>query len=388
MLHDDFSYILSLLGEEDKVAWQKAMSPPIYQTGNFSYSSFAEFRDAIREERKNSLYTRGLNPTVRLLEQKLAALQGTEDALCFGSGSAAIASAVVAFCRKGDHVICMNFAYSWTQKLLKNLLSRYGVEADFVNGTNTPEVVNAFRSDTRMLILESPNSFLFELQDVMVLCREAKSRGVMVLCDNSYAGPMNRFPVEAGADLIAHSATKYISGHSDTVAGVLCGSKALLDVVFADPYMTLGAALSPFNAWLLLRGLRTLEIRVERTGKSALTIAGWLETRPEVERVYHPWLESHPQHNLALQQMDRPMGMFSVVLRNKSNNYIERFCNALRIFQMAVSWGGYESLVFPSALFDPNPFPDGLIRVSIGLENPELLKEDLATALRLAESQA
>jgi cystathionine beta-lyase/cystathionine gamma-synthase len=380
MLNDDFSYILSQLGEEDKSVWQGAMSPPIYQTGNFSYSSFAAFRDAIREERKNCLYSRGLNPTVRLLEQKLAALQGTEDALCFGSGSAAIAAAVIAFCKQGDHVVCVNFSYSWTQKLLRNLLSRYGVSSDFVNGSESSTVENAIRNDTRMLILESPNSFLFELQDLRALCQSAKSRGVMVLCDNSYAGPMNRFPAEIGVDLIAHSATKYISGHSDTIAGVLCGNKALLDVVFADPYMTLGAALSPFNAWLLLRGLRTLELRVDRSGNSALAIASWLQKRPEVKRVNYPWLVNHKQRELAIQQLGRPMGMFSFELKSGEARYVEEFCNSLSIFQMAVSWGGYESLVFPSALFDPNPFPEGLIRMSIGLENPDLLKEDLEKA--------
>jgi cystathionine beta-lyase/cystathionine gamma-synthase len=381
-MKDEIYSILSLLGEEDKTAWQRAMSPPIYQTSNFRYESFEAFEKAIQKERENSLYTRGQNPTVRLLEQKLAALQGTEDAICFASGSGAIAAAVICFCKAGDHIVIIKNSYSWTQKLVVNLLSRFGVSHTFVDGRNTNGVKSAFNENTRMLILESPTSFMFELQDVKALTEFAHSQKCKVMADNSYASPLSQFPAICGVDLITHSATKYISGHSDAVAGVICASKTDCDEIFKGPYMTLGAALSPFDAWLLIRGLRTLPLRIERVGQTAKELAEKLASMDEIKMVHYPHLPSHPQYQLAKEQIPMPLGMFSIELKDDSKQAVIRFCNQLRLFQMAVSWGSYESLVFPSALFETNPFPPGTIRFSVGIEPAAELYADIVQALR------
>lgn len=383
-MNDDIYTIISLLGEEDKSMWQNAMSPPIYQTSNFAYRSFEEFELAIKAERENSLYTRGVNPTVRLLEEKLAALQGTEDAICFASGSGGIAAAVITFCKAGDHIVIVKNSYSWTQKLLVNLLSRFGVSHTFVDGRNNDEVLQAFQPNTCMLIVESPTSFCFELQDIKYLTAQAHQRNCLVLADNSYASPLSRYPAECGVDLIAHSATKYISGHSDAVAGVICAKKKLCDEIFKGPYMTLGAALSPMDAWLLIRGLRTLPLRVKRCGETANELVNELSKYSDFMRVIYPHHPSHPQYLLAMEQMEQKMGMFSIDLFSASRDQIVRFINALEVFQMAVSWGSYESLVFPSALFEHNAFPPGTIRFSVGIEPVDVLYGDILKALKIS----
>lgn len=386
----DIDWILNHLGEE-RGHYFNAVAPPVLQSSIFCFDTVAAMRARAHDEYGEHFYTRGNNPTVEILRKKIAALEGSEDCLMFSSGAAAISAAVVASVSAGEHVVCVQKPYSWTHKLLTQLLPRFGVRVTFVDGADVANIEAALEPSTRLIVLESPNSLTFELQDLAAVAKLVRERGVRTLCDNSYASPLNQSPIALGIDLVAHSATKYLNGHSDVVAGALCGATAILRQVFKGPLMTFGAALSPHDAWLLLRGLRTLRLRIERCGASALKIAQWLERHPKVERVWYPHLASHPQHELARRQMCAPSGLLSFAPRCEDVSGVDRLCDALRRFLISVSWGGYESLVCPSAAFLPadtrlapkpaGQVPANLIRLSIGLEDPQVLIADLEQAL-------
>ena len=381
----DLSHILTHLGEERGLGYD-AVVPPIVQSGNFTYATVAAMRATVQREMERPLYTRGFNPTVGMLREKLAALEHAEDALVFSSGSAAIAAAVMSFVKAGDHIVCVEKPYSWTKKLLVELLERFHVTHTFVDGTDAENYRRAIRPNTTFFILESPNSLTFELQDLAAVAGIAKEHGILTLCDNSFNSPLFQNPIDLGIDLVAHSGTKYLNGHSDVVAGVLAGSAAHIRQVMSREFMTLGAVPSPHDAWLLMRGLRTLELRVNRSADNAERVARYLEGHPKVKRVYWPGLESHPQHALALRQMKRVAGLMSIELDAPDEASVERFCNSLQRFLIAVSWGGYESLQWPvCALKGPSGYytelPFTMIRLYIGIEDADALVSDLEQGL-------
>ncbi len=384
-MSDDLSFILTHLGE-DRTHGFDAVVPPIVQSGNFTYPTVAAMRAVVQQEFDRPLYTRGFNPTVAMLRKKIAALEGAEDALVFSSGSAAIASAVISFTKAGDHIVCVHKPYSWTKKLLMELLPRFGVEHTFVDGTDAENYRAAIRPNTTFFILESPNSLTFELQDIAAVCAIAKEHGIITLCDNSYCSPLFQQPIALGADLVAHSATKYLNGHSDVVAGALAGSHMHIRQVMAKEFMTLGACPSPHDAWLLMRGLRTLPLRMDRSADNAERVARFLEAHPKVKQVHWPGLESHPQHALARKQMKRVAGLMSIELDAPDVAAVERFCDNLKTFLIAVSWGGYESLQWPvCALQGPSGYytdlPFTMVRLYVGLEDPTALIADLEQGL-------
>ncbi|HRD51621.1 MAG TPA: aminotransferase class I/II-fold pyridoxal phosphate-dependent enzyme [Flavobacteriales bacterium] len=382
---DDLSFILTHLGEERERGYD-AVVPPIVQSGNFTYPTVAAMRAVVQQEFDRPLYTRGYNPTVAILGKKIAALEHAEHALVFSSGSAAIAAAVIAHVKAGDHIVCVQKPYSWTRKLLAELLSRFGVEHTFVDGTDAENYRKAIKPNTTFFILESPSSLTFELQDIAAVCAIAKEHGIVTLCDNSFNSPLFQNPILLGADMVAHSATKYLNGHSDVVAGVLAGSAERMRAVMAHEFMTLGAAPSPHDAWLLMRGLRTLPLRVERSADNAEKVARFLEAHPKVKQVHWPGLPSHPQHALARKQMKRVAGLMSIELVAPDVAAVERFCDALKTFLIAVSWGGYESLQWPvCALQGPSGYytdlPFTMVRLYIGLEDADALISDLEQGL-------
>ncbi|HEX7814149.1 PLP-dependent aspartate aminotransferase family protein [Dyella sp.] len=384
----DIDWIINHLGE-DRDRYHGAVAPPLLQSSIFAFPDVASMREAAADEFNAAIYTRGNNPTVSMLRTKLAALEGAADALVFASGAGAMAAGVIACVAAGDHVICVQHAYSWTRRLLDTLLRTLGISVDFVDGRSLDAIEQAIGPSTRLIVLESPTSLTFELQDLAAIAAMARQRGILTLCDNSYASPLGQSPLALGIDLVMHSATKYLNGHSDVMAGVLCGSHESMRMVFEGPLMTLGAVISPHDAWLMLRGLRTLPLRMERSAASALQVAQWLEQHPRVARVHHPHLPSHPQHELALRQMHAASGVMSIVLDVPDVPSVERFCNALRRFLLSVSWGGYESLAWPMACALPGTarvdtsasLPASLVRLSIGLEDPRVLIADLAQAL-------
>jgi len=380
------SEIINLYGE-DRELYFNSVAPPLIQSSNFAFNTVEELRESLKKEDEIAFYTRGVNPTTDILRKKMAALEHTEDSLIFASGSAAIAAAVMVNLRQGDHVVCVQKPYSWTKKLLEDLLSRFGIKATFVDGTRHVNYERSILPNTRMFFLESPNSWTFELQDIQAVVNIARANGIITLIDNSYASPVNQTPADYGVDIVLHSASKYISGHSDTVAGILCASGRMTNRIFESEFMTLGGIISPFNSWLLLRGLRTLPIRMDRIAETTLRVVRFLDQHPEVEKINYPFLESHPQYDLACRQMKKGGGQFSVELKSKDPKKIEKFCNSLRAFLLACSWGGHESLVFPAIVlvdsqnYHKGGLPINMIRFYIGLEEADYLIADLANAL-------
>ncbi|MCU0438633.1 MAG: aminotransferase class I/II-fold pyridoxal phosphate-dependent enzyme [Raineya sp.] len=387
----DISYIINELGEEREL-YMNSVAPPIFQTSMTCFPTVDAMRASLFKESETPFYTRGNNPTTDILRKKLAALEESEDCLVFGSGSAAVAAAVLSCIGSGDHIICVQKPYSWTNKLLNIWLKRFDISVTMVDGTDASNFEKAIQSNTKVLFLESPNSFTFEIQDIEVIAQIAKKHNLTSIIDNSYATPLNQKPITMGIDMAVHSGTKYLGGHSDSVAGVLCGSKAHLKKIFEGEFMTLGGILSPFNAWLLLRGLRTLPIRMERVAQTTPKIIDFLANHSKVKKIYYPFHTSHPQYELAKRQMKSPTGQFSIEIDAKDIEEVELFCNSLKRFLMAASWGSYESLIFPACTlygsenYSSAPFHWSLIRFYIGLEEADVLIEDLQQAFEKISS--
>jgi cystathionine beta-lyase len=385
MKENSISYILHHMNEDDNPFG--AVSPPIYQTSIFSFKSFADFREALNDEVNHSLYTRGNNPTVVLAEEKLAALEGAGRAKLLSSGSSAISHAIMAFVRAGDHVVCVRDCYSWCADLLENYLPRFGVNHTFVDGTDTGELIAAIKPETKVIYLESPTTLTFKIQDLEEIAAEAKKRGIKTITDNTWATPIFCNPLKIGIGIVVHSGSKYLGGSSDIIAGAAVGSKEDIDLIQKQEFMQLGTVPDPFMAWLLLRGLRTLHVRLKSHYETTLRAASFLEKHPRVESVLYPMLPSHPQYERAQKLFRGGSGLFSFRLRTKKLADAVRFTDSLKLFKRAVSWGGYESLVFPNAAkyredkdIPPERLP--LIRLHIGLEQSDDLIEDLDNALR------
>ena len=355
--------------------------PPVFQNSLFAFATTAEFEAAMHSGDR-PVYTRIGNPTVRVFEEKLAALEGTEDALAFASGNAAMAAVLFSFLKAGDRVVAATPVYAGTYGMLTQLLDRFGVRVDFVAGTDTGALLEALPG-ARLLLLESPTSYTFELQDLSPLTEAARRLGVLSVIDNTYGAGVYLRPARWGVDLVVHSASKYFSGHSDVVAGAVAGPRDLLDRIRSLGTVFLGGKLAPWEAWLLVRGLRTLELRLERHQATALELARYLEAHPKVKRVLHPGLTSHPQHDLARRYFNGTGGLFSIELADEAA--ARAFADALERFAIGVSWGGHESLVLPLAA-QPRVradygFAPGLVRLFAGLEPAEALKRDLEQAL-------
>ncbi|HPP69435.1 MAG TPA: bifunctional L-alanine/L-glutamate racemase [Pseudothermotoga sp.] len=360
------------------------VSVPIYETSIFSFKTFEEFQNSLLNEFEAHLYSRGKNPTAEIVERKVAALEKAEDAKLFASGIAAISAATMAFLKSGDHVICVRDAYGWTNKLFSSYLKRFGVEVTFVDGMTLEDFVRNTRTNTRLFFLESPTTFTFRLQDLVSIANFAKEHNIKTVIDNTWATPIFQNPVEFGIDIVVHSASKYIGGHSDVVAGVVIGRKEDIRYIFNTEFMNIGATIGPFEAWLLLRGLRTIHIRMQKHMENTLKVIDYLETVPEVEEIFYPFYPKHPQYELAKKQMRGGSGLFSIKLRVKSLESIVTFTNSLKIFRRAVSWGGYESLVMPYAVTNKDGLTEKnkMVRFHIGLENPDLLINDLQGAFQ------
>lgn len=382
----DLSFILNELGE-DREQYFNAVAPPVIQSSNFSFKTVAEFRKGLIDEYNTALYSRGNNPTVDILRKKLAALDGAEDALIFASGIAAISIPIIALLKSGDHIVSVERPYSWTKKLFERLLPKLGITTTYVDGTKTENFENALQANTKLIFLESPNTFTYELQNIKEVVALAKKRGLTTMLDNSYCSPLNQQPYVMGIDLVTQSATKFIGGHSDVVAGVVTGSREMMKKIFEVEFMTIGATISPWNAWLLLRGLRTIDLRLKRVCESTKKVVDFLYDHPRIEKILFPFHPSFLQYKLAKEQMKDAGGLFSIVLKVKTLPEVELFWNSLKHFLMAVSWGGHESLLIPSAVsikpseFDASIERHRLIRIYVGLEDPDYLINDLNQAL-------
>lgn len=386
----DLSYIINHLGE-NREQYFNAVSPPIMQSSNFTFNDIEQMRQSLKDELNVPFYTRGGNPTITMLRQKIAALEHAEDALVFGSGSAAVSAAVMSQVKAGDHIVCVAKPYSWTNKLLTKLLARFGVTHTFVDGTDTANFAAALQPNTRLIFLESPNSMTFELQDIPAVVALAKQHNCITVIDNSYSSPIYQNPIRMGVDIVVHSATKYLNGHSDAVIGVLCSSHQIVRHIFEGEYMTLGGIVSPNDAWLLLRGLRTLPIRMKQTSETAAQVVAYLEAHPLVNKVYYPFSPTFPQHDLARRQMSGCSSLFSFELNLPDIASMERFCDSLQYFLLACSWGGHESLIFPlcvlhtSENYQQTTLPWNFVRMYVGLEDAKTLIQDIGQAFEKAE---
>jgi len=382
----ELSYILNELGEHRENYFQ-AIAPPIVQTSNFAFATVEEMRRRFQDEFGGYIYSRGLNPTVDMLRKKLAALEQTEDALALNSGASAIFLSVFPFVKQGDHIVSVQQPYSWAQKLFNDVLPRFGVHTTYVDARQAETVNAAIQENTRIIYLESPNSWDFAIQDLRAIASLAKEKNILTVIDNSYSSPCFQKPAVFGIDLVLHSATKYISGHSDTVAGVLCGPHALIKQIFNLEYLTAGTGIQPFNAWMLLRGLRTLPARLERIEKTTRMLVDAMKHHPKVEQVLFPLDPDFPQYELARKQMSGACGLFSFVVRTSDPYRIEAFCNSLKHILMAVSWGGYESLIIPRMAgmtieeFNPDDPVHRMVRMYVGLEDADYLLGDLMQAM-------
>jgi len=381
----DLSYIINELAEE-RENYFNAVSPPIAQTSNFVFKTVAELSKAFEDEMGGYLYSRGLNPTVDILRKKLAALDGAEDCLVFNSGAAAIFAGVFANVKSGDHIVSVNAPYTWAQRMFDVILPRFNISTTYIDGTTTSNWQQATRNNTRLYYLESPNSWDFALQPIKEVAELAKSKSITTFSDNSYCTPIHQKPIAMGIDMAMQTATKYIGGHSDTLGGVLSGSKAMMKKIFDSEYLNIGSGIQPFNAWLLNRGLRTLPARLERITKTTIEVLKFLKQHPKVERVIFPFDESFAQYELAKQQMTGACGLMTMILKTNKREEIVKFCESLQHIMMAVSWGGHESLVIPKcsgipvADFDPSNPEHRYVRVYVGLEEPDYLIEDLKQA--------
>lgn len=376
------SYILNELGEE-REKYFNAVTPPIFQTSNFSFKTVDDFRKAFEDESSAFIYSRANNPTLKILSQKMAALDGAEDCLVFNSGAGTIFAAILANVKSGDHIVSVEEPYSWAKKMFDNVLPRFGVTTTYVDGRNIENFEKAIQHNTTVIYLETPNSWSFYLQDLEAVAKLAKSKRIVTICDNSYCSPLYQRPIEMGIDLVLQSATKYLNGHSDVVAGVLCGKKEMIEKIFNSEYMNMGIATTPFNAWLLIRGIRTLPARLERISATAEKVVSYLKNKNEVEEISFPFDKDFPQYQLAKKQMQGSGGLFSFIIKAKNINEIENFCESLQHILMAVSWGGHESLIIPGCAsikpedFDPENKIHRRLRMYVGLEDADYLIEDI-----------
>jgi cystathionine beta-lyase/cystathionine gamma-synthase len=382
----DLSYILGELGE-DRELYFNAVSPPIMQTSNFAFRKVDELGAAFEDEMSTYLYSRGLNPTVDILRKKLAALDGAEDCLVFNNGAAALFAAVLANVKAGDHIVSVAKPYTWVQRMFDVILPRFGVSTTYVDGRIADNYFEATKPNTTLYYLESPNSWDFALQDIPAIAAFARSKNITTLIDNSYCTPLNQQPILMGIDMSMQTATKYIGGHSDTLGGVLCGTKAMIKRIFESEYNTIGSGIQPFNAWLLIRGLRTLRARLEMVYRSTHEVVAFMKQHPTVESVIFPFDKSFPQYELAKKQMKDAGGLFTFVLKANKRAEIVKFCESLQHILMAVSWGGHESLIMPKCAgikpgdFNPADPLQRSVRMYVGLEEPAYLIADLEQAL-------
>jgi cystathionine beta-lyase/cystathionine gamma-synthase len=384
----DLSYIINEYAES-RENYFNAVAPPIIQTSNFAFKTVNALRKSFEDEYSTYLYSRGLNPTVDMLRKKLAALDGAEDCLVFNSGAAAIFVSVLANVKSGSHIIAVKNPYTWAKKLFEVILPKFDVTHTYVDGINVENFANAITPNTTIIYLESPNSFTYELQDLKAIAALAKQHHIATIIDNSYCTPIYQKPIAIGIDLTLQSATKYIGGHSDVVAGVLSGSKAMIERIFNSEYNTIGSGIQPFNAWLLLRGLRTLPMRLERISNTTKTVIAYLEQHPLVEEVLFPLSPNFPQYDLAKQQMTGACGLLTFAIKATTVAQIETFCESLQHILMAVSWGGYESLIMPKCAglpqvsFNAKDKSHRMLRLYVGLEDADYIIKDLDQAFKI-----
>jgi cystathionine beta-lyase/cystathionine gamma-synthase len=377
-----FGTLLAHFAEDEKL--EGAVTPPIFQNSLFVFEHAEDlFKSMSNPHGAPYHYSRISNPTVDLVESKIARLEGMEAGKLLGSGMAALTTALMSNLEQGAHMVVVDTGYGPVRTTLANYLKKFGVSMTLVDGCDPSEVIDALKPETKVVYLESPSSIVMQLQDIDAITTETRRRNISTVFDNTYNTPLHYQPAKHGIDLVCHSATKYMGGHSDLTAGVICGSRARIDRITMHEINILGNILHPFQAWLLHRGLRTLKVRVKAHEATANTVAAFVESLDCVEVVNHISLESYKQRDLYLSQFSGSGGLFSFVPKVQDRGRIMDFCDSLKLFGKGVSWGGFESLVIPIHMRTlSDPAMRWVIRLYCGLEEPEDLIRDLQAAFK------
>ncbi len=364
-------------------------SEALYLTSSFVFSSAAQAAARFAGEEEGMVYARFTNPTVAMMEERLAALEGAEGCVATASGMAAILATVMALMKAGEHIVSSRSIFGATQQLFGNILPRFGIETTFIDSADSAAFSAALRPNTRLLFIETPSNPLTEVLDMAALAAAAHARGALLVVDNCFCSPALQRPLEWGADLVIHSATKYLDGQGRVLGGAVCGPKTLTDEVFKF-LRTAGPAISPFNAWVILKGMETLALRMKQQSANALELAHWLEQQPQVARVHYPGLASHPQHALAMKQ--QASGGAIVAFEVKGGREAAwRVVDNCRLLSITANLGDTKTTItHPASTTHGRISPEaraasgiveGLLRIAVGLESPADLAADVARGL-------
>lgn len=385
----------SLIHEGEHFNTTKAVVTPIFQTSTYiADEDIAAFAQSASATKSPEFYHRHGNPNNSQAAAVIAKLEKTEDALILATGMAAISSAVLAVVKSGDHIIAQHAHYAASLTFMRDFLLQYGIEVTQVDQTDKQAFEAAIQPNTKLIFIETPSNPNLDITDLEYIGQLGKQHGILTMIDNTFASPINQTPADFGIDIIVHSATKYLGGHSDLTAGAVCGTKEYIEKVWRRSLL-LGASLSPFDSWLLLRGLKTLALRVRQINENTLALAQWLEKQPSIKKVNYVGLSAHPQHELAKRQMKGFTGMLCIEVAGKDDTEqfqrAQALLNKLTIFSNAVSLGGVESLIaHPASMWGAGQtaeqrkksgITNGLLRISVGIEHIDDLIADFEQAL-------
>ena len=373
---------------ENREPYTGALSTPIYETSVFAFSDTNELINVMSEKKTGYVYTRFGNPTIRTVERKMAELEGTEDAAAFSSGMSAISTTILTLASSGDHIVSTRDLYGGTIGFFKNVLPKFGIEVSFVETTDLDEMKAAIRKNTKVIYAETPTNPTLKVLDVTETAKLGKQKGVTAVVDSTFSTPYNLKPRQFGVDVIVHSATKYLGGHNDITAGIVCSNMDFVHKL-GEMRKPLGGTLDPLAAWLLLRGLKTLALRMQRHNSNGMAIATYLDKHSKVRKVYYPGLPNHPQHEMAKRQMSGFGGVVSFEIDGDLKKTV-KFVDNLKLCSIAPTLGGTETLVtqpvtsshyFVSAEDrQKSGIGDQLVRLSLGIEDAEDIIADLEQA--------
>jgi cystathionine gamma-synthase len=380
---------LSVWAGETKDNWQRATQTPVVNSVAFGYPDVDSWLDVALSREPGHIYSRNTNPTVQAFEEKVRLLEGAEVATSFATGMAAISNSLFTLLSPGDRLVSVKDTYGGTNKIFIEFLPRFQIEVALCDTTDHAAIEAAIAPGCRVLYLETPTNPTLKVMDIARLAQAAHRVGAIVIADNTFATPLNQNPLALGADLVLHSATKFLGGHADALGGVVCGSKTLIEQIYHYREIT-GATLDPHAAYLLLRGMKTLHLRIRQQNQSALQIARWLQDQPQVSQVFYPGLESHLYHDIARRQMAGFGGVLSFMLTG-GFEAVRAFLPRLRYAHLAANLGAVETIAGPPATTshvectpeerEAMGIPEGLIRYSVGIEDTEDLIADLRQAL-------
>lgn len=383
-------YTKAVHAGEQPEKFHGAISVPVYNSAVFAFSDTDEARQLHTYQKEGYFYGRLGNPTQEALERAMAELEDGEDALALASGMAAISTVILSLVKSGDHIVAPLSMYSTTVLFLKEL-EKFGIQVTFIDSTDVEAYGSAIRENTKIFWLESPSNPLLRITDLAAVAELAKSSGIITIADNTFATPFNQKPLNLGVDLVVHSATKYLGGHSDLAAGLIVGKKELVDKMRKHALKLYGGSIAPQVAWLVLRGIKTLALRMERHNNNAFAIANMLSKHPKVKKVYYPGLSSHENHQVATRQMKGFGGMISFDVGSLEAG--KKLVNSVKLCILGTSLGGVETLIQHSASMTHATLSreerlsagisDGLIRLSVGIEDAQDLIEDLTEALEI-----